>query len=673
MDKLFIVILPIIAGGFIGTYRLAKAFHYHDALGQPLFHLGETPIYLPWMVIVWFMETREIEALFNVAKKELLWLYWGAFLGFAAVYSMLQKKKAPDYHGSASWGTLATIEKAGLLKDKTGVVLGFMGGRITDSPDVLKNMPLIKRIGAKIENFLNPLFKPMHIMMHDGPEHILTLAPTRSGKGIGIILPTLLYWTQSVLVLDIKGENWAISAGYRQKVMGQKVLKFEPTNSKGTAARFNPLSEIRKGTFMEIQDIQNIANILVNPQGKSDMDHWEKSGQALLTAVIAHLIYTEDNASLARTAEFLQVSEDGSNFFARLDALAEYEHDSEHTGIFKEIYSESHMAVVKSKPYCHPLVRQMAVDMKGKSENERASIVSTCTTTLSLFSDPLLAKNTAVSDFAISDLMNYDQAVSLYLIIPPSDINRLAPITRMIIDLIIRRNTNDMDFANAKPAPKYKHKMLLLLDEFPAIGRMDTLEIALGFIAGYGLKVLLIAQDLSQLNKAYTKDNTIVGNCHIQIYYAPNKIDTAEEVSRLLGKRTIEVVTKSRKEKSMATMFDVATENSSYMGRELMTATELREMPMKHEVISVTGHKAIFANKFFYYETRMFTDRLLAAPERSDRTAPDKIDLFGDTDEEDFTYNGDLPEEVAEEIPEEAEYFEQGEAEDEKELAAIEE
>src|SRR5690606_26551798 len=124
-------------------------------------------------------------------------------------------------------------------------------------------------------------------LRHDGPEHVLCFAPTRSGKGVGLVVPTLLTWPGSAIVHDIKGENWQLTAGFRAR--HARVLLFDPTN--GASAAYNPLLEIRKGVW-EVRDVQNVADVLVDPEGSLEKrNHWEKTSHALLVGAILHVLY----------------------------------------------------------------------------------------------------------------------------------------------------------------------------------------------------------------------------------------------------------------------------------------------------------------------------------------------------------------------------------------------
>jgi len=293
----------------------------------------------------------------------------------------------------------------------------------------------------------------------------MVFAPTRSGKGVGTVVPTLLSWSESVLVYDLKKELWSLTAGWRRRF--SRCWRFEPTAR--DSIRFNPLLEVRRGDD-EVRDTQNVADILVDPDGSEKRDHWKTAAHTLLVGAILHVLYAEPDKSLTGVARFLSDPE------RRLYQTFLHMLETRHLG---------------ERP--HPVVEQCAREMLDKSENELAGIVSTAKTCVNLYNDPLVARNTATSDFRITDLMQADDPVSLYLVVPPSDIDRLRPLVRLVLNQVGRRLTERMGLGDTKG---YRHRLLLLLDEFPSLGKLSFFETQLAYLAGYGIKAFLIAHDL---------------------------------------------------------------------------------------------------------------------------------------------------------------------------------
>lgn len=473
----------------------------------------------------------------------------------------------------------------------------------------LAEMSLLGNDGCYVGGFKHE--GNVHYLQHNGPEHMLTVAPTRSGKGVGIVLPTLLSWQESVVCLDIKGENWALTSGWRKKEAGNICLKFEPTALRGSV-KFNPLAEIPIGTEFEVSEAQNIAAMVVDPDGEGLKDHWSRSSFSLLSGVILHCLYEEKTSG--RTASMSDLVAFLSNPERPILETLEYMKAFDHLG---------------SMP--HHFIAQTAQEMLNKDPKELSSVVSTAMSFLSLYRDPIVARNTSESEFKISDLMHHDQPVSLYLVIQPRHRLRLKPLIRLLLTQIINGLTNEMQFEDGKSKRSYKHRLLLKLDEFASLGRIPIVEETIAYMAGYGIKASLIVQDFAQLYKSYGDDESISSNCHIQIAYAPNKYSTAEALSKKLGKTTI--TRKSRTAQRGAGVFSPShySEKWEEIERPLMTPDECSRLPGPKKdrdglvteagdmLIFVAGFPAIYGKQILYFKDEVFSARSkLSAPFISD-------------------------------------------------------
>jgi type IV secretion system protein VirD4 len=187
----------------------------------------------------------------------------------------------------------------------------------------------------------------------------------------------------------------------------------------------------------------------------------------------------------------------------------------------------------------HPLVASAARDQLNRPEEEAGSVLSTALSYLTIYRDPVVAENVSRSDFRIRDLMHSDQPVTLYIVTEPVDKTRLQPLVRVLVNMIVRISASGLAFENGTPKPAYKHRLLLLLDEFPSLGKLDILQESLAFLPGYGIKAYLIAQDINQLYAHYGRDEAITSTCHVQCAFAPNRIETAEHLSKLTGQTTV--------------------------------------------------------------------------------------------------------------------------------------
>lgn len=582
----------LLVASWVTTQYLASAFNYHSSLGDPVVGKFYWPwAWVHWSLAWWNLHTELMQrtvTIFTTGSTVAL-----AFYALGILLSARRSKAIEGLHGTAHWASQEEIKNSGLLsKDKKKPNEGVY-------------------VGAWKEEKTGNL----HYLRHNGPEHILAFAPTRSGKGVGLVLPTLLSWTGSVLCYDIKGENWALTAGWRKNHAGNKVMKFDPAATDGSCVAFNPLDEIRIGGEHEVADTQNVATMLVDHDGRGLNDHWSKTGHALLTGAILHCCYAVENeekrgATLADVG--LLLANPAMTIKQVLEHMLKYKHRDGKT---------------------HPLVAQEARAMLNKDERELSSVVSTAISYLTLYRDPIVAKNTSHSDFRIHDLMNDEKPVSLYLVVRPSDADRLRPLIRLLITQIVRRLTEKMEFKDGRSVAHYKHRMLLLIDEFASLKRLSIMEEALAFMAGYGLKAYLIVQDLQQITAAYGREEGLVGNCHIRIAYAPNKIETAELLSRMSGQKTVIRKQTTVSGKRFGYVLGQVSESMQEVQRPLITADEAMRLPAAikdsndqivepgHMLIFVAGHAPIYGRQILYFRDPTFQARAkVLVPKVSDRT-----------------------------------------------------
>jgi type IV secretion system protein VirD4 len=261
----------------------------------------------------------------------------------------------------------------------------------------------------------------------------------------------------------------------------------------------------------------------------------------------------------------------------------------------------------------HPVVAMAARDMLNKDPKESASVLSTATRFLTLFRDPIVARNIAGSDFRIGDLMNDEKPVSLYIVVPPSDIDRVKPLTRLVIQQTLRILTSKMEFKDGKSVAGYKHRLLMMIDELPSLGKLEILQTSLAYIAGYGIKAYLITQDLGQLSAAYGgasgHDESIVANCQVLVAYAPNKLDTMELLSKLAGNTTIRTENKTYSGGRMSVMRNQVTIAVQEQERPLLTPDEARRLPPDDSLIFLAGQPPIYGKKIKYYQDPVFMER----------------------------------------------------------------
>jgi len=558
----------------VSTQYVADALGYQHQLGRPAYTLGTWKLYLPWAWFGWNADYGPYAPrIFRAAAAVTYGAGATALLAFLGLAYLLRVQRPSVSHGSAVWATESDLKRLSLIAPPA-----------TLTPPRVVLCQTADAVYAPVSGPTGLAWKMRRagrLITHAGPEHIMAFAPTRSGKGVGTVIPTLLTWSGSAVVYDIKKELWTLTAGYRRQF--SHCLRFEPTAA--DSVRFNPLFEIRKGTT-EVSDAQNIADILVDPNGTAtNRDHWQATAHTLLVGAILHVLYVERAKSLSGVAQFLSHPE--RPFFETLQRMLVAHH-------------------LPTGP--HPFVAQCAREMLDKSENELSGVLSTAKTCLALYADPVIARNTATSDFRIADLMNREQPVTLYLVTPPSDIDRIRPLVRLLLNQFGRRLTQSMTFGKTKA---YRHQLLFLLDEFPSLGKLAFFELQLAFMAGYGIKCFLIAQSLNQLEAAYGQHNSLLDNCHVRMTYTANDERTARRISDLLGQAT-----QTRRQRSFSGgIFGRVSESEQEHARALLTPDEVLRLPGDEAVLLVAGSPPYRAKKVMHYQDPRFRARAaLPAP-----------------------------------------------------------
>jgi len=585
-----VIVLASLIGGLWGaTQMFAHSMAFQPTLGPNFHH-----IYAPWRILQWSGKWSAVPSLkpfFSQAMGVGVVITGVGILITACV--KLAKSGAGKgnayLHGSARWADMDDIRAASLVAND-GVY-----------------------IGAYEEKNGNTIY-----LRHSGPEHILTYAPTRSGKGVGLVIPTLLSWQHSAVIADLKGELWALTAGWRKQHANQIVMRFEPASSRGSA-RWNPLDEIRIGTDHEVADVQNLATLIVDPDGKGLESHWQKTSAALFVGIILHAIYKAKQGGNPAT-------------MAEIDALLA-DPTRPVADLWEEMATFGHLPGGRN----HPVVGRAARDMMDRPEEEAGSVLSTAKSYIELYRDPVVARNTSDSDFLIRDLMNSDKPVSLYIITQPTDKNRLRPLVRIMLNMMVRILAPKQEFEAGRVVANYKHRMLFMIDEFPSLGKLEIIQESLAFAAGYGLKFYLICQDTNQLRSretGYGPDELITSNAHIQNAYPPNRVETAEHLSKLTGQTTVlkEQITKSSGRGGGGFFGGTISKTVQETQRPLLTPDECIRMPGPKKnaegdiseagdmLIYVAGYPMIYGRQPLYFKDPTFSARAkIPAPDQSDK------------------------------------------------------
>ncbi|MFN4163105.1 MAG: type IV secretory system conjugative DNA transfer family protein [Ferrovibrio sp.] len=399
----------------------------------------------------------------------------------------------------------------------------------------------------------------------DQDGHLLTFAPTRTGKGVGCVIPNLLDHPGSVVVTDIKGENFA-TTGRRREALGP-VFPLAPFSRDIETARYNPLDFIRTGEPEDVDDAALIANLLVPNNGNQSF--WDSEAENLIAMLLLYVVheFPVDHRNLHQVWMLLMLSR------ADFDAMLAHMQGSQ-----------------------HPAIRKAATGFCQKEERERSAVISTAQTHMKIWRSPNLARATAWSDFQLEGLKQ--RVMSLYIVIPPELLSVYQPFLRLMVGLSISAMTR----VQAKP----ENRVVFFLDEIAALGRMGPVETAIGYLAGYGVSLWLFFQDLDQLQKTYPKWRSMIANCNVRQAFGVSDYETAKELSAMLGQRTMKVSNKSRSGDWLMPLPEHVSRQSSQIARPLLTPDEIMTMPQDSQLIFVQACRPIPAKKLRYFVERVF-------------------------------------------------------------------
>jgi type IV secretion system protein VirD4 len=550
-----------LSGAWTATQMVASRFEHQAALGEPL-RFGSLQVYPPLAIFSW---SKRWSATYPRAFALPKLIAFAAFIAGAGLLLLALRPTRPDQSpfGKKAWGEKRDAIDAGLFA-KSGVILGKFGG---------------------------------DILAYDGPHHLLLTGGTRSGKTRGSVVPTLLACPHSVLALDLKGElhsgdarvGFPGTAGYRAAI--GRVIRFDPTST--TSDRFNLIDTIRPGVH-EVRDAQNLVELISDPYGDGRFqDFWDRAAKQIVSGLILHVAYAEPTERKTLHCVF--------ELLARFDDT------------IKAMEATFHRRnAATSEPETHPEVRRAAQSYANYHEKLRAGIKATAESYLGLFADPLVQANTASSTFRISDLMCAERPVTLYLCWPPNDSRRIKPLMRLVIGAVLRELMEHQERAGDGRAKR--HALLLLLDEFPQLGKLDLFEQSMGAMAGYGLRAYIVTQSLHQITQAYGRFHTLLDNCQIVTSFAATDVETAETISKLAGDiyETRPQETWSGKRQILGLDHRAITYREER--RPLILPSEVRRLSERDELIFATGAKPLRAQKLRYDEEPIFRDRLMAAP-----------------------------------------------------------
>lgn len=500
---------------------------------------------LDWAAVpAWFWHFRHDLDVQRWLKIGALSAAGGALALIVGVASQIRR----PLHGAARWANEGDIRRAG-LRAARGILLGRKSGRL---------------------------------LIFGGQEHVMLYAPTRTGKGVGVVIPNLLTWPDSVVVLDVKRENWDATAGFRA-AHGQDVHLFDPLDPEGRTARYNPLGHIdRADPVATLDELQRIGQMLFPHPPNAD-PFWAESARTGFVAVGAYLAETP-NRPLTFGALYAELAAgDPRTRFPALIARRREE----------------------GRPLSAGCV-QALTDFTASSENTFASVRQSLTAKLNLWLNPRVDAATAASDFDLATLRS--RRGSVYLAASPDNLIRLAPLYGLLFQQLVDRS------CRARPDPQREpYQVLVMLDEFARLGHAAVLARAFAYVAGYGLRLLPVLQSPAQLRAEYGPDVTeeILANCAVEIAFAPKELRLARELSERLGDTTVRSPSRSRPS-GLSRGHRSMTESDQR--RPLLLPQELVQMPSGDLIVLKAGAPPVRGRKLRYYAETPFRRRVVPAP-----------------------------------------------------------
>ncbi|MCB2081631.1 MAG: type IV secretory system conjugative DNA transfer family protein [Rickettsiales bacterium] len=442
-------------------------------------------------------------------------------------------------HGDARWATEKDIRQAG-LRSKEGLLVGQTGKGYLIAP---------------------------------GFQHVLLFAPTGSGKGVGFVIPNLLFWKESVIIHDIKLENYELTSGYRKNEMDQKVFLWNPASPDGISHCYNPLDWVSTSMGQQVDDVQKIANLLLPEQ-----EFWQNEARSLFVGVVLYLIAVPEKiTSLGEVVRTLRSDDVVYNLAVVLDTLG------------RDI---------------HPVAYMNIAAFLQKADKERSGVISTLNSSLELWANPLIDATTAKSDFDFNQFKK--EATTVYVGLTPDNIDRLKPLMQIFYQQASQIMTKHM------PRPDEKIGVLFMMDEFPTLGEMIQFKQGIAYFRGYKVRLFLIIQDTEQLKDIYEEAgmNSFLANSTYRITFAANNTQTAQLISELIGNKTVKQVSRNS---PVFLDLNPATRSKhiSEAQRALLLPQEVIGLPRDEQIILIESSPPIKTKKIFYYKDPYFTKRLL--------------------------------------------------------------
>ncbi|MHC0449111.1 MAG: type IV secretory system conjugative DNA transfer family protein [Candidatus Lariskella arthropodorum] len=454
------------------------------------------------------------------------------------IYALRPFKAEESIHGDAKWASESDIKRLG-LRSKKGMLLG------------------------KDKN---------GFLVATGYQHALLFAPTGSGKGVGFVIPNLLYWEDSVIVHDIKLENFDLTSGWRSKI-GQKVYCWNPANPDGITHCYNPIDWVSPKSGQMVDDVQKIANLIM-----PEKEFWNNEARSLFVGVVLYLIADPNKVpSFGEVVRTMRSDDVVYNLAVVLDTMG------------NDI---------------HPVAYMNLAAFLQKADKERSGVISTMNSSLELWANPLIDTATASSDFNIQDFKRIPTTV--YVGLTPDNLKRLQPLMQVFYQ-------QATEFLSRRlPSKEDPYGVMFMMDEFPTLGKMEQFMTGIAYFRGYHVRLFLIIQDTEQLKGIYEESgmNSFLSNSTYRVTFAANNMETANLISQLCGNKTVDQVSAS---KPKFLDFNPASRslNVSKTQRALLLPQEVIALPRDEQILLIESSGPIKSKKIKYYEESIFKKRLL--------------------------------------------------------------
>ncbi len=535
----------------MGLLAAMAGLYFSGYMAQMLLKQQNTPV--QWSTYPGYIKAIDVPQWKPYVKKIKIAGVVGFGLPGAAYLALLVLMLRPRdkaLHGDARFANAGDLSKHGMLKPSaTGVIVGKFNGNIVRLP---------------------------------GQQFVILAAPTRSGKGVGVVIPNLLDYQESMVVLDIKQENFELTSGWR-KSQGQEVFLFNPFAEDRRSHRWNPLTYVSRDADFRVSDLMSIAAMLY-PDGSDDQKFWVSQAR---NAFMAFSLYLFENFEDAISMGFPD---------SRPPSLGAIYRISSGDGTELRPYLQK----LSQKKFLSGNARTAFANLLSQADETFASILGTFKEPLNAWINPILDAVTSADDFLLTDVRK--KKMTIYIGIQPNKLAESRLIVNLFFSQLINLNTKELPKSN----PALKYQCLLLMDEFTSIGKVDIISSAVSYMAGYNIRLLPIIQSMAQLDATYGKDvsRTIITNHALQIIYAPREQQDANDYSEMLGYTTVR--------KQNVTRGRDYSRSESEERRALMLPQELKAMGFEKEVFLYEGiAHPVMCDKIKYYQDKFFTSKLL--------------------------------------------------------------